>query len=224
MDIGAGTGDFQNVFIHQLVKNNGKEPISFTWLEPLEENIVLLKEYRRKLPTQYSATIIKDLWESYIPDKRYDIIILSHVLYYFHNDDFDALFEKMVKSLKPGGRLLVVARQEDEDFEFIQQFYERVTGQPFGERTILDAEKAIGHLQKTYPSIQSEKRFARSHIVFPFTSNETDAGKLVEFYLRKKWSDIDPILQQEITEYIMDPMRKGQLQQVDGILIVGKSV
>ncbi len=224
LDIGAGDGPFVQLLTNQLKES--QFPVRFSWLEPERAFVEQLQEIASALPRPLSASVVEGDWESYEPDRKFDAIILSHVLYYYPPRSFDFLFEKMVKTLSPGGVLLIVAREKGyEDYEFIRLFYPKATRKRLNEKTIEDAEKAIRQinwqrLTENRAELEITKRWARSHIVFPFESNESDAGKLVTFYLRIPWEEVEPELREEIRNWLLAPPRFGKLEEVDGILIV----
>lgn len=224
LDIGAGDGMFVKLLTDRLRGYGKSTPIHFWWLEPNTEYADYLALRGAMLTAPLSATVVNTSWEEYEAERQYDAILLSHVLYYFADENFIAPFEKMISHLKPGGRLFVVARTKDEDYHFLRLFFKRATGQPFNEKTIEDAEKALRQIREKQegPHWKVERRYSRSHIVFPFATNETDAGNLVTFYLRFPWHEIDEEVREEIRKYITEK-KYGQLQEIDCIIIVTRS-
>lgn len=226
LDIGAGDGIFAKLLVAQLKDAKIKRPVDLSWLEPERAYVQQLQAIGADLRKPFSASVIEGKWEDYQPERRFDAILLVHVHYYFPDSLLEVLFEKMVESLNPGGVLMVVARAKGyEDYEFIKAFYQRATRGHFNEKTIEDAERVLSRINRkrlgeSQESLTIEKRLPRAHVVFPFQTNGSDAGKLVTFYLRTSWDGMPPDLQMDIKNWILDPRRGGKLQEVDGILIV----
>lgn len=58
--------------------------------------------------------VIHAAWETYVPAQRYDVILASHVIYYFGNKK--AAIEKMFDALQQDGRIFFVVNGTEADY------------------------------------------------------------------------------------------------------------
>jgi len=97
LDIGAGTG----FFLRDFIENLELKPAHYTGIEPSPVHYKNLKENFREL--SMDQNLIEDIFTPQTHLKReYDLIILSHSLYWFIPDPEHYLLN-MVNHLKNGG-------------------------------------------------------------------------------------------------------------------------
>lgn len=72
---------------------------------------------------------VKIDWESFETDERFDVIIASHVLYYFR--DKKAAVEKMLEHLTENGRVLFVVNGKDGDYGPLKNAFSNLSGYPY---------------------------------------------------------------------------------------------
>ena len=74
--------------------------------------IVEKRLINEKLPEE--VKLINEDWEELDLDQKFDVIIASHVIYYFN--DKKKAFEKMISHLKDGGRVFFVVNGKESDY------------------------------------------------------------------------------------------------------------
>ncbi len=220
LDIGAGGGRSVRFFVNHLRQKGIVQSVHFRWLDKDPNHVKGLKKAAQELTWPFSAEVVHKKWENDKPPKKYDFIMLNHVIYYFKAKQYDALFKKMLGHLKTRGTLFIVVRTKDEDYAFIKEFYERVKKKPFNEAIFEDAIAVIERLNKGDLDIQ--RRFRSALISFPFGISNFAVQSLIEFYMRTPWDQIPDSLKEEMTIYLKAPERDGKLRQTDGILIITK--
>lgn len=89
--------------------------------------IVEKEDIETNLPK--GVDLIKKDWESVILNERFDIIIASHVIYYFKNKKM--AIEKMVSHLKEGGRIIFVVNGKEPDYGPIKQAFSKMIGKEY---------------------------------------------------------------------------------------------
>ncbi|MCH7568567.1 MAG: methyltransferase domain-containing protein [Nanoarchaeota archaeon] len=97
LEIGLGISPY---FAQKLSKNFKKYII-------VEKRII-----KDKLPE--GVEMINDDWENIKLDNKFDVIIASHVIYYFNNKK--AALEKMFNTLNEGGRIIFVINGKTSDY------------------------------------------------------------------------------------------------------------
>jgi release factor glutamine methyltransferase len=112
LEIGMGTQrQFSEKLIHQF-----------------REYTIIEKEPRQlQLPAK--VTFIQADWERATLTRQYDVIIASHVWYYF-NDKATAV-RKMLKALTENGILILVLNGPDGDYGQLKRYFSELIGQPY---------------------------------------------------------------------------------------------
>jgi 2-polyprenyl-3-methyl-5-hydroxy-6-metoxy-1,4-benzoquinol methylase len=196
LDIGSSKGSLIAMLAGQLSKEGFGKQIQFSLLEPDASSVQNLQLYAEAIRDgsggKFSSDIIQRGWEEFKPGK-YDAIICSHVIYHFDPRRYQELFLKMVRALKPDGRLFISAREgEGNDiFQFIQKYKIRATGESFNQITITDAVPALESIVNADPSLRMVQTQLHATILLPFASKPADAKTMVAFFLqRPSWADL----------------------------------
>ncbi|MCI5071522.1 class I SAM-dependent methyltransferase [bacterium] len=112
LDIGAGTGVFSSVF--------QKHSKSLTLIEKDES---FLKHLKRNFK---NAQCIHAKIEEYDLTQSYDLIFLSHVLYYIPPSQWGALLETLLSKLNKNGSLIVIMNTDSGDWwNILRHFYKK---------------------------------------------------------------------------------------------------
>ena len=112
LEIGLGTAP---VFAEKLADRFGAYKI----IEKRSLDVALPK----------NASLILSDWESYDGSDHYDVIIASHVIYYFRNKK--QAVEKILEHLRPQGRAFIVVNGKDGDYGPLKEAFSTMVGQPY---------------------------------------------------------------------------------------------
>lgn len=89
----------------------------------------ILSEYGPMLKKRYpKADVIIESFLKYEFGEKFDIILCSHVLYYFTDEQLEIVLEKLYNYLSTDGFLIIILL----DCNFILQYFEREFGKSFG--------------------------------------------------------------------------------------------
>jgi len=80
-----------------------------------------------KLPE--GVELINKDWEELEIDQKFDVIIASHVIYYFN--DKKKAFEKMFSQLKEGGRIFFVVNGNESDYGPLKLAFSKLIGEDY---------------------------------------------------------------------------------------------
>ena len=91
-------------------------------------------------PLPEGAELINQDWETYNPDKKFDIILASHVIYYFQN--LSNAINKMFESLNDNGRIIFVVNGKENDYGKLKRSFSRL----MGENHVFTYDRLMSHL------------------------------------------------------------------------------
>ncbi|HMQ09708.1 MAG TPA: class I SAM-dependent methyltransferase [Oligoflexia bacterium] len=112
LDIGAGTGVFSSVF-----QEHSKT------LTLIEKDEAFFKSLKKQFKT---AQCIHSTIENHSFTQSYDLIFLSHVLYYIPTKDWGDLLKTLLSKLNQNGSLIVVMNTDSGDWwNILQHFYKK---------------------------------------------------------------------------------------------------
>ncbi|RAJ10695.1 methylase of polypeptide subunit release factors [Chitinophaga skermanii] len=97
-------------------------------LAPLFDHYTIIEKYEHALTFHPNVAFIQSDWENVALTQQYDIIIASHVFYYF--SDKAAAIHKMLNALTGKGILVLVLNGTGADYGKIKQFFTDLTGYP----------------------------------------------------------------------------------------------
>ncbi len=171
LEIGLGTSPF---FAQKLADQFDKYTI-------LEKET---GEY--ELPT--NAEFIVGDWESYGSPDLYDVILASHVVYYF--DDKRAAIDKMVNKLTENGKLLIVVNGCDGDYGPLKLAFSAMVNHPYTftydvVKAVLDRYTYTEHsFPTTIPFSSGTDLFETLRLSFDQYPDEYEAHKdeLITYY------------------------------------------
>ena len=107
----------------------GTAPIFAQRLVDRFDTYRIIEKRPLKITLPKNASFIESDWESYEGLERYDVIIASHVIYYFREKN--QAIQKMFERLKPGGRIFIVVNGKDSDYGSLKEAFSRLIGQPY---------------------------------------------------------------------------------------------
>lgn len=210
IDIGTGGGELHAKFVRHMSPISQRTPTYYCLVEPGRDHIRKLYGFIggiRESTSNYEATIVPTEWENFDMDrwqgfdvggrleKQFNIAICSHTHYHFDPSRFGELFGKMMDVLKPGGKLYVVARtKEDWAYQFMSKYRPLLTGKPYDDPTIDDADVAL----QSVPHASRRERIVSPTLRVPFASEPDLAHKIVEFYLRVPWEELPVDIRDDI--------------------------
>lgn len=114
LDVGPGPG-----LITEPVYKRCQE---LTLIEPLAEYTQVLQE---KFP---SSTILTQSFLDFSTDEKFDIILCSHVLYYFNGPSLKLALDKLINLLSTSGILIIILL----DCDYLLQYFKPTVGHLFG--------------------------------------------------------------------------------------------
>lgn len=217
LDIGSGNGTYLHSVLEKV--KSLKETV-ITLLEPSDDLVKKLRDTAKFFPLNAIAKIVYSSFEDFTTNKRFDLILASHVP--LAKDDparLSTIYSRMLELLKPNGTLIVVLRGKDDIHRFRTTFKSRIRGRKYRSLTIDDAEQVFEKIARRLP-LRLEKSSAYAHTLLPYPDKMEDVIAIVEFFLNTKWEEISSEIRESILKYIRD--KHGHLQQVDGFLVVKK--
>lgn len=89
--------------------------------------IIEKNKFNQLLP--YNVKLIRDDFEEFIPTQKFDVILASHVIYYFK--DLPKSIRKIVDSLKDNGRVYFVVNGKESDYGPIKNAFATFIKKPY---------------------------------------------------------------------------------------------
>jgi len=99
----------------------GTEPIFYNFLSKLVDQYDVIEREITDSIKNSSVNLIEGDWENIEVNEKYDVIICSHVLYYFRNKP--KAIEKMLQCLNPNGKIFFVVNGNEKDYAKIKSFF-----------------------------------------------------------------------------------------------------
>jgi SAM-dependent methyltransferase len=227
LDIGTSKGNQLAMTLGQLLELGYFNSIHHTLVEPDESSVRKLRHYADAITAvsrhKFTFTVKKSTWEDFIPQK-YDLITATHMIYHLPLDQFGPLFAKMTGALTPGGRLLIAAREREnnEVFELIQFYKARMPGETFNEVTMEHASPYLEELVQADPTLSMKQTQHQASVVLPFESNLPAAQKLMAFFLqRPSWTSLPTAVQRDILHH--SEGKDIELGQRDRLIEINKA-
>jgi 2-polyprenyl-3-methyl-5-hydroxy-6-metoxy-1,4-benzoquinol methylase len=199
LDIGVGGGE--------LSKNIDKHCAHITVIDTKEESLNHLPDIMGSENNQ--VTKIKgSILETNIPDQKYDLIVLSHILYYINESDREQLIDKLSSLLDDNGRIIIVYNDGGDREEIADHFAGK--NQNF--------QKMENHILENYPY----KYFYHSQETIK-TNNIKTAMHIAGVIL----NDADATApREELGTYIEDKLCSHDICSIDlteNVIIIGNS-
>lgn len=156
-DFGCGTGEFTHLLLEKL--NLPREQLRLSLLEPVTHQ---RDDAVRRLAAFSSQPIDAYSTPESAPSASFDVVVANHVLYYV--EDLHNTLEKLLRLLRPGGRLLTaIAGKKNVLIQFWQVGFE-LLGRPIPYYVSEDVEATL--LEK---GIRFQKSQAPYQLRFPDT-------------------------------------------------------
>ncbi|TAN57241.1 methyltransferase domain-containing protein [Patescibacteria group bacterium] len=73
--------------------------------------------------------LLNDDWENVQLGEKFDVIIASHVIYYFKNKK--SATEKIFSALNNGGRVIFVMNGKESDYGLLKSFFSKLVNEPY---------------------------------------------------------------------------------------------
>ena len=218
LDIGTGNGEYLRI---TLDKAKLSSEIDFVLLEPSKDLITELSKEVKKFSSRNrnSISIVKNTWEDYRTDEKFDVILASH-LYHIPREEYYLQLKKMIDYLEKGGVLIFVLRNIDDPYRFKMKFKPLLFGKKFQAKILDEAIEVFKEISDKYVHLEIDKFESVSELRLPYKNNMKDTISIIEFYLNKYWGDIPSAIQKDVLKFIEN--RKGVFKQIDGLAVVRK--
>lgn len=90
-------------------------------------------DYRDHLQARYpQAKVVIEPAETFAPDSSFDLILISHLLYYIPTDQWRPLLEHYLSLTNDGGFLLVILNSDEADWYEVYQHFHAELGRYYG--------------------------------------------------------------------------------------------
>jgi len=93
------------------------------------EKYTIIEREKVNMPLPKGVNLINDDWEKTELKEKFDIIIASHVIYYFKNKKKS--IEKIFSSLNKGGRVYFVVNGKESDYGPLKQAFSKMIGKKY---------------------------------------------------------------------------------------------
>lgn len=225
LDIGSSKGTLLALISRELFKLEHNHAIRFSLLEPDHQSVEALKLYAEAIDvmsrSKFTSTVVEAGWEEY-ESKEQDVVMANHVIY--HLVQSPQIYLKMIKAIRPGGHLFVVAREKEgnEVYNLLQRYKNMVPGEKFNEITIQDALPHLQSIVNGDVSLAMKIDRLRPTVVFPFESDITAAKKIIAFFLQcPAWEALPGNIQKAVlNEY---GGKDTLLNQIDTVVEITKA-
>lgn len=215
LDIGAGNGDYLLLILNY---SDNPQGLNYLLLEPNTDLANILHTRTAEFPQASRIEVINKTWEDFMPDKKFDYILASH-LYHIQPSTYEETFLKMVTCLSDGSKLIFILRDVDDVHEFKKTFKPILFDRGFTPK-ILDETIPIFEELARIHKLKLLRHQSISNLDIPINTNMEDTRSIVEFFLNMHWEDIPANIQNDALEFIRQ--KNGRFKQIDGILEVSK--
>ncbi len=211
LDVGAGDGSFTKLYLSKV----NALPQTVNVIEPsldLAEKLPITLGTVADLPL---LNIFNGSFQDYATDRKFDVIVASHVPFTGDNmQNLPDVYTKLLSLLNEDGRLLLVQRAADDTHEFREKFKTLLTGNKYDSFLVNDALAILSHIsddKKTHMTID----YTNSELIFP-DHNPVDRTIIIEFLLNTQWGKMPDDIKLQIDDYIS--RKANRFTQHDGIL------
>lgn len=196
MSVGAGNGDFDWRLIPILREKVGS--LEYVFVEPSQAMCRHLRERMLKEPVQgVEFDLETSCFETCGLQKVFDMVLLTHCLYYI--PDRKAAIEHALRLADDSG-LVLIFHQTPHGIDQVQKkFIKQIKGSEQEMFTSQDIQEVLTQLDAPYRLEQIESHIDVSQCFRP-GSEEGEA--LLSFFLECDVRLIDPVLKQEVVDYI----------------------
>jgi|GEM_PF-1881824 len=202
LDVGCGTEEI-TIPIAKLVNET-------VVVEPSQKMLKELKNHTKELKIK----IIQENIEDIDLEKKFDFILVSHVLYFI--EDWEKLFQKLISYLNKGGYLVIILHAKSGTFyDFLSKFEKKITGKP-QVSTYLDARKIFEKM-----GLKTKSKIINSKTIIPSVE---EAVILCEFFFETALDKISKEVKKELLDYFKSHCKNGKviLDERYGLLWIRK--
>lgn len=210
LDIGTGNGEYLAL---TLTKVKHVEYFHITLIEPSRDLSSQLATRFANILDTVNIRVFPHEFDSFSSANKFDVILASHLYYHIPRPSWAMQLDKMLLLLKPGGRLIVVLREEDDAYKFKMAFKPLIHDKNFKALVLDDVLAALPKQNKL--KITRHTVFSELHIPF---DNKKDTISIIEFYLNEQWKNIPKSVQSTALKFIKE--KDSIFQQVDGIAVI----
>lgn len=215
LDVGAGDGSFTGLYLSKV----DSMPQTINVVEPSLDLADKLQPTLGALTDLPLLAIFNDSFQNYDTDRKFDIIVASHVPFTGDNmQELPDVYKKLLSLLSEDGRLLLVQRADDDTHAFREKFKTLLTGTRYDSFLMNDAMAILNRISR-YTRERMTIDCTNSELLFP-ENNPADRTTLIEFLLNIQWGQIPGHIQQQIDDYIS--AKANRFTQHDGILTYKK--
>ncbi len=107
----------------------GTSPFFANRLKDLFPRYLIVEKQTEAMALPSGAEIVKDDWEHFVTDEKFDVIIASHVIYYFQ--DKQAGVNKIIDHLTLTGSAFIVVNGKDGDYGPLKNAFSTIVGHPY---------------------------------------------------------------------------------------------
>jgi len=200
LSVGSGTGDF-DLMLMRLLKE--KIPhINYRAIDPNQEhNLIFRQRYNCSNFAVDSFQIVPRAFDRKKMKGRYDIIHLTHCLYYF--PDREAAVRQAWELLRPDGFLLIFHQTALGINELQRKFLARVKGETEEMFSAYDIRKLLGKMDIAY---QHEILISDLDVTSCIEGSETGL-QLLSFFMESHIEDAPGELKEEIIAFLKENCR-----------------
>lgn len=213
LDVGAGNGEYLK---SALDKVEALPDISLTLVEPAADLARQLPKLFSDYLHHHNLQVFTGTFADFASAEHYDVILASHLFYHVPRDAWQSYLAQMMRYLAPGGRLILVLREQDDPYAFKMAFKPRLFGGDFKALTLDDV---LADLPET--AVVASRQTIASTLHFPRADSLPDTISIIEFFLNKPWADIPADVQNDALQFIGD--REGVFDQTDGVAVITKA-
>lgn len=207
MDVGCGYGDKTLAVMEKIEETH---TVKVTALDPAQAMISLFRTKAEEKNVQYECIG----WNEYQPRQDYHLITSIHAFYYIN--DWEQAILKMKSYLRENGVICIALRCRDEVCEFRNYFFKLMYGEETREH---DNHELCELLDKM--GLKYEVEYVDSVLDIRDSLALNKKGiELIEFVLRKSYSEMSDDLKNEINEYLKRFNHSGFMKQRDGYILI----
>lgn len=196
MSVGAGNGDFDWRLFPILREKVGS--LKYVFVEPSQAMCSHLRERMIKEPVQgVEFDLEPSCFETCWLQQAFDMVLLTHCLYYI--PDRKAAIEHALRLVDDSGWVLIFHQTPHGIDQVQKKFIKQIKGSEQEMFTSQDIQDILTQLDAPYRLEQIESHIDVSECFRP-GSEEGEA--LLSFFLECDVRRIDPVLKQEVVDYI----------------------
>ena len=205
LDVGCGHG-IKTLALIKKLKEFGE--VETTVLDPSEE----LLDYFKKHSTETNIEYVLSDWESFKPQKMFELIVSIHTFYYIK--EWKRSINRMLNALNDDGIICICIRSKGDVYKFKDHFLPKLNDRYKSERNYFELCTILDEMGFDYGGEIVESELD----IMDILSMKEKGQMLIEFMLRKPYDDIPSEVRKEIIEYLKTHNKNGKLIHKDGFV------